>query len=78
MYALGPKARQALGDAIGPYYAFAGEEYAQYGVSQGYTEPDRIRAAVDDFARIGCDELIFAGNDPDPDQVDQLADVLGL
>ena len=78
MYALGPNARQALGDAIGPYYAFAGEEYARYGVSQAYSSPEQIKTAVEEFARIGCDELIFTGNDPDPGQVDLLADVLGL
>ncbi|MGH3241944.1 MAG: LLM class flavin-dependent oxidoreductase, partial [Spirillospora sp.] len=78
MYALGPKARQSLTDAIGPYYSFAGPEYAEYGVSQAYSSAERIRTAVDAFARIGCDELIFTGNDPDPDQVDLLADAVGL
>lgn len=78
LYALGPNAPQAVRDAIGPYYAFAGEEYAQYGIDQACTSPDQIKAVVEEFARIGCDELIFTGNDPDPDQVDRLADVLGL
>ncbi|TDD31396.1 LLM class flavin-dependent oxidoreductase [Actinomadura sp. KC06] len=78
MYALGPRARRSLADAIGPYYSFAGPEYAEYGVSQAYHSADQIRAAVDAFARIGCDELIFTGNDPDPDQVDLLADAIGL
>lgn len=78
MYALGPNAPQAVRDAIGPYYAFAGEEYARYGIAQALTSPDQIKAAIEEFTRIGCDELIFTGNDPDPGQVDQLADVLGL
>ncbi|GAA4225606.1 LLM class flavin-dependent oxidoreductase [Actinomadura meridiana] len=78
MFALGPDAPKALANAIGPYYAFAGEEYAEYGVSQAYRSADRIRAAVREFAEIGVDELIFTGNDPNPDQVDLLADTVGL
>nr|WP_246221526.1 LLM class flavin-dependent oxidoreductase [Phytoactinopolyspora mesophila] len=78
MYALGPNATDAVSAAIEPYYAFAGEEYARYGVSIAYTSPEQIATAVDEFSRIGCDELIFMGNDPDPEQVDLLADVVGL
>ncbi|MEV4177829.1 LLM class flavin-dependent oxidoreductase [Nonomuraea sp. NPDC049709] len=78
MYALGPDAEAAISDAIGSYYAFAGEEYAQYGISIAHTAPEQISAAIADFDRIGCDELIFMGNDPDPAQVDLLADVIGL
>ncbi|MEU6714069.1 LLM class flavin-dependent oxidoreductase [Nonomuraea sp. NPDC046802] len=78
MFSLGPNARQALSEAIGPYYAFAGDEYAEYGISQAYSSPEQIRTAIEEFARIGCDELIFMGNDPDPRQVDLLADVIGL
>ncbi|PZG18108.1 hypothetical protein C1J01_16170 [Nonomuraea aridisoli] len=77
MYALGPDAQAAISVAIGSYYAFAGDEYAQYGISIAYTEPERI-TAIADFERIGCDELIFMGNDPDPAQVDLLAEVVGL
>ncbi|GII89317.1 monooxygenase [Sphaerisporangium siamense] len=78
MYALGPDAKAAVSRAIGPYYAFAGEDYAQYGVSLAHTSPEAVTAAVEGFAKIGCDELIFMGNDPDPGQVDLLADAIGL
>ncbi|GGP14272.1 LLM class flavin-dependent oxidoreductase [Nonomuraea glycinis] len=78
MYALGPDAEAAISDAIGSYYAFAGDEYAQYGISIAYTEPEQIIAAIAAFDQIGCDELIFMGNDPDPAQVDLLAEVIGL
>jgi alkanesulfonate monooxygenase SsuD/methylene tetrahydromethanopterin reductase-like flavin-dependent oxidoreductase (luciferase family) len=78
MYALGPDAEVAISDAIGSYYAFAGDEYAQYGISIAYTEPERITAAIAAFDQIGCDELIFMGNNPDPAQVDLLAEVIGL
>ncbi|WP_283136068.1 LLM class flavin-dependent oxidoreductase [Rhizohabitans arisaemae] len=77
MYALGPGAEAAVSRAIGPYYSFAGEEYAEYGVSIAHTTAEQIRASIEGFARIGCDELIFMGNDPDPAQVDLLAEAIG-
>jgi alkanesulfonate monooxygenase SsuD/methylene tetrahydromethanopterin reductase-like flavin-dependent oxidoreductase (luciferase family) len=76
MYALGPGAEEALSRSIGAYYAFAGDEYADYGISIAHTSPDQVESAVSDFAQAGCDELIFVGNDPDPGQVDLLADTL--
>lgn len=78
MYALGPDAAGEISRAIGSYYAFAGEEYAQYGISIAHSSPEQITTAVADFDQIGCDELIFMGNGPDPSQVDLLADVIGL
>ncbi|WP_406675063.1 LLM class flavin-dependent oxidoreductase [Nonomuraea sp. N2-4H] len=78
MYALGPNAEAAVADAIGPYYAFAGDEYAQYGISLAYTRPEQITDAIAAFEEVGCDELIFMGNDPDPAQVDLLAGAVGL
>lgn len=78
MYALGPDAVASVASAIGPYYAFAGEEYVEYGLSSAYTDPARIKEAVSEFAAAGVDELIFMGNDPDPAQVDLLADALGI
>jgi alkanesulfonate monooxygenase SsuD/methylene tetrahydromethanopterin reductase-like flavin-dependent oxidoreductase (luciferase family) len=78
MYALGPDAPAKVSAGIKPYYAFAGEEYAQYGVSIAYTTAEQIATAIAEFSRVGCDELIFMGNDPDPDQVDLLADAVGL
>lgn len=62
--------------AIRPYYAFAGDAWADNGVADAKTTPEEITATIAAFERSGCDELIFTGNDPDPDQVDQLADVL--
>ncbi|PZG01221.1 LLM class flavin-dependent oxidoreductase [Micromonospora endophytica] len=77
MFAIGPDAKEAVRRAIGPYYAFAGEEWAQYGIDSALTSPDQITAAVAEFAQNGCDELILTGNNTDPGQVDLLADALG-
>lgn len=78
MYALGPGAQTAVTHAIGPYYAFAGDQYARHGIATALTKPEQIATAIADFTRAGCDELIFTGNDPDPTQVDLLADAIGL
>ncbi|MET9251194.1 hypothetical protein [Nonomuraea sp. NPDC003709] len=40
MYALGPDAKTAISDAI------ASDEYAQYGISTAYTEPEQLTAAI--------------------------------
>jgi alkanesulfonate monooxygenase SsuD/methylene tetrahydromethanopterin reductase-like flavin-dependent oxidoreductase (luciferase family) len=78
MFALGRDAHDAVSRSIGPYYTFAGEDYADYGIAAAYTDPERITAAVNAFEQAGCDELVFTGNDPNPDQVDLLADLLEL
>ena len=40
------------------------------------TDAETIRAAVQGFTEAGCDELIFFPGNPDPGQVDLLADAL--
>ncbi|MDA3624734.1 LLM class flavin-dependent oxidoreductase [Saccharopolyspora sp. WRP15-2] len=78
MYALGPDARQSVEKAISAYYAFGGSEYVDYGIDIAHTTPESITAAVADFEKAGVHELLFMGNDANPDQVDLLADALGL
>ncbi|MER7002363.1 LLM class flavin-dependent oxidoreductase [Dactylosporangium sp. NPDC000555] len=77
MFALGPEAKTAVRRAIGAYYAFAGEEWTQHGIDSALTSDHQIPAIVTEFEQHDCDELIFTGNDPNPDQVDMLADALG-
>ena len=40
------------------------------------TDEEAVEARVPGFAEAGCDELIFFPGNPDPDQVDLLADAL--
>lgn len=77
MFALGPNARESVREAIGPYYAFIGDEWVQYSIDSAYVTGEMIRTAIAEFERAGCDELVFTGNDPDPAQVDLLADAIG-
>ena len=55
------------------YYGFLGE-YAEAVAGSAATDAETVKAYVQGFAEAGCDELVFFPCDPDPDQVDLLAD----
>ena len=74
-YALGDRAREAAEAYLGDYYAFLGD-YASAIADSAATDADTVRGYVQGFAEAGCDELILFPCDPDPGQVDLLADVL--
>ena len=74
-FALGDGAREAADAYLGDYYAFLGE-YAQAIASSAAVDEDTVRAYVDGFAAVGCDELILFPCSTDPDQVDRLADAV--
>ena len=74
-YALGDRAEEAAQAYLGDYYAFLGD-YADMVVQSAAKDPDTVRAYVQGFADAGCDELILFPCDPDPGQVDLLADAV--
>ncbi|WP_028064479.1 LLM class flavin-dependent oxidoreductase [Solirubrobacter soli] len=74
-FALGDRAQEAAQAYLGDYYAFLGD-YTQMIVDSAAKDAETIRAAVQGFADAGCDELILFPCDPDPGQVDLLADAL--
>jgi alkanesulfonate monooxygenase SsuD/methylene tetrahydromethanopterin reductase-like flavin-dependent oxidoreductase (luciferase family) len=74
-YALGERAKEAAEGYLHDYYAFLGE-YAGMVADSAATDPDTVRAYVQGFTDAGCDELILFPCDPDPGQVDLLADAL--
>jgi alkanesulfonate monooxygenase SsuD/methylene tetrahydromethanopterin reductase-like flavin-dependent oxidoreductase (luciferase family) len=59
------------------YYGFAAERAEWIAKSAARTAED-IRTRIDAFREIGADELIFSPSVPDADQVDLLADAVGL
>ena len=75
-FALGPDAREAAARTLGDYYAFAGPAGVEGIVSRALTDAGAIRRYVEEFAAAGCDEAVFFPCDPDPGQVDLLADAL--
>jgi alkanesulfonate monooxygenase SsuD/methylene tetrahydromethanopterin reductase-like flavin-dependent oxidoreductase (luciferase family) len=74
-YALGDDAQAAAQAYLGDYYAFTGN-FAQMIVDSAATDAATVKAYVQGFADAGCDELILFPCDPDPGQVDLLADAL--
>ena len=73
-YALGDGAEQAVDRTLRDYYG--DNDYTDSIVARAAKGPETVRENVDAFAQAGCDELIFFPCDPDPDQVDLLADAL--
>jgi alkanesulfonate monooxygenase SsuD/methylene tetrahydromethanopterin reductase-like flavin-dependent oxidoreductase (luciferase family) len=74
-FALGDDAEAAVQRSLGDYYAFAGE-YAGIVASGALKDPQAVRERVAAFEAAGCDELVIFPCDPDPAQVDLLADAL--
>ena len=75
-YALGANARAAADAYLNDYYGFIGEG-SQMVADSAATDADTVRAYVQGFSDAGCDELVLFPCDPDPGQVDLLAEALG-
>ena len=75
-FALGDDAREAADAYLKDYYAFLGDEIAGMIAGSAATDADTVRAYVQGFSDAGCDELILFPGNPDPNQVDLLADAL--
>jgi alkanesulfonate monooxygenase SsuD/methylene tetrahydromethanopterin reductase-like flavin-dependent oxidoreductase (luciferase family) len=74
-FALGERAGEAAEAYLGDYYAFLGDFAAQIADSAA-TDAGTVAGYRDAFAAVGCDELVFVPCNPDPAQVDLLADAL--
>jgi alkanesulfonate monooxygenase SsuD/methylene tetrahydromethanopterin reductase-like flavin-dependent oxidoreductase (luciferase family) len=74
-YALGDRAEQAANDYLRDYYAFTGE-YAGMIADSAAKDADTVGRYVQGFSDAGCDELVLFPCDPDPGQVDLLADAI--
>ena len=74
-FALGEDARAAADRYLKDYYAFLGE-YADMIAGTAAIDAGTVQGYVQAFADAGCDELIFFPCDPDPTQVDLLAEAI--
>jgi alkanesulfonate monooxygenase SsuD/methylene tetrahydromethanopterin reductase-like flavin-dependent oxidoreductase (luciferase family) len=77
-FALGDDADQLAQDYLGHYYAFLGEEVAAALVEAAAKDADAVRSDLVAYEQAGCDEIILFPCASDPEQVDRLADVVGL
>ena len=74
-FALGDRAEQAANDYLRDYYAFIGE-YAGMIADSAAKDAATVKQYVQAFSAAGCDELVLFPCDPDPGQVDLLADAI--
>lgn len=74
--ALGPRARAAVDEVIGSYYAFLGADIVKRMAGAALTSLNEVHAAVERHRQLGCDELVLVANAGDIGQLDQLAAVL--
>jgi alkanesulfonate monooxygenase SsuD/methylene tetrahydromethanopterin reductase-like flavin-dependent oxidoreductase (luciferase family) len=74
-FALGDRAEQAADGYLRDYYAFIGE-YAGMIADSAAKDAATAKAYVQAFSDAGCDELVLFPCDPDPGQVDLLADAI--
>lgn len=73
-FALGDGAEQAADEYLHDYYGFLGE-YADQVASSAATDEETIRQYLEGYEAAGCDEVILYPCDPDPVQVDLLAEI---
>jgi alkanesulfonate monooxygenase SsuD/methylene tetrahydromethanopterin reductase-like flavin-dependent oxidoreductase (luciferase family) len=74
-FALGDSANEAADRYLHDYYGFLGE-IADMIAGSAATDPATVKQYVEGFAAAGCDELVLFPCDPDPGQVDLLADAV--
>jgi hypothetical protein len=74
-YALGDHAEQAAERYLTDYYAFLGE-YSSMVADSAAKDAETVVQYVRGFSEAGCDELILFPCDPDPGQVDLLAEAI--
>ena len=78
-FSLGEGAEQNASAYLGDYYGWLGDEVAAIGRRRrGQEKLQTVRQYIAGFDAAGCGELILFPSSSDPDQVDLLADAVGL
>jgi alkanesulfonate monooxygenase SsuD/methylene tetrahydromethanopterin reductase-like flavin-dependent oxidoreductase (luciferase family) len=73
-YALGENAKETAEKDLKHYYSWLGDELAQAIADSAATDEETVKGYQQAFEQAGCDELIWFPTDPDPEQVDLLAE----
>jgi alkanesulfonate monooxygenase SsuD/methylene tetrahydromethanopterin reductase-like flavin-dependent oxidoreductase (luciferase family) len=77
-FSLGDRAEENARGYLTDYYAWLGEEVAEFLVEGAAKDPATVKQYIAAYEAAGCDELIFCPSCADPGQVDLLADAAGL
>ncbi|MCQ4043812.1 LLM class flavin-dependent oxidoreductase [Streptantibioticus rubrisoli] len=75
-FSLGPDAQQRLHSRLANYYTSG--TYTSESIEAGLSTPDEVAREVAAYAEAGCDELILFPHGGGQEQVDLLADAVGL
>jgi alkanesulfonate monooxygenase SsuD/methylene tetrahydromethanopterin reductase-like flavin-dependent oxidoreductase (luciferase family) len=77
-FSLGDRAEEDARAYLTDYYAWLGKEIAEFLVTAAARDAETVKQYVAAYEEAGCDELILCPSSADPDQVDLLADAVGL
>jgi alkanesulfonate monooxygenase SsuD/methylene tetrahydromethanopterin reductase-like flavin-dependent oxidoreductase (luciferase family) len=77
-FSLGDRAEEEARSYLTDYYAWLGEEIAEFLVAGAAKDAETVKQYVATYEAAGCGELILCPSSADPNQVDLLADAVGL
>jgi alkanesulfonate monooxygenase SsuD/methylene tetrahydromethanopterin reductase-like flavin-dependent oxidoreductase (luciferase family) len=78
-YALGPEAKQQLGDYVYRYLKIFDPDYARATADSAPVHtPEALRQAIDTAREVGCDEFFLVPTTADPSELGRTRDALGL
>lgn len=77
-FSLGERAEEDARAYLTDYYAWLGEEVAGFIADSAAKDPDTVKQYLAAFEQTGCQELLLFPSSSDPQQVDLLADAVGL
>lgn len=77
-FSLGPDADKHARDYLGHYYAYLGEDTAAMIAASAAKDEDTVKQYLSAFEQLDCDEFILFPCSTAPEQVDLLAQAVGL
>lgn len=77
-FSLGDRAEEDAKAYLTDYYAWLGEDTANFIAGSAAKDPETVQQYLKGFEDAGCDELYLFPSSSDPAQVDLLADAAGL
>src|SRR5690349_3545463 len=77
-FSLGDRAEEDAKAYLTHYYAWLGEDVANFTAHPAAKDAEAVQGAIAAFADAGCQELFLFPSSSDPAQVDLLADAAGL
>jgi alkanesulfonate monooxygenase SsuD/methylene tetrahydromethanopterin reductase-like flavin-dependent oxidoreductase (luciferase family) len=77
-FSLGDDAEANANSYLGHYYAWLGEEIANFIAGSAAKDAETVQGYLAAFEGVGCEELFLFPSSSDPAQVDLLADAAGL